>query len=146
MLTITPAGPIARARRLGAEEAAGERRADRVGEELRLDLHRIGRDEAARGRVHEDVEPAERRRGLLDRAPRECAVGEVGSDRMAARAGRGELGGRRLGVGRRAVVGERDLRAALGQPQRDRAAEAAGASGHEHAGARDVHGISRPRA
>ena len=120
MLTITPRSPIAAARGLRAEEAAGERRAERVGEERRVDLHRVAGHEPARGGVHEDVEAAERRRRLpRRRAARACAVGQVGGDRVAAGAGRGERRGGRLGVARRAVVGERDLRAALGQPERD---------------------------
>ena len=89
--------------------------------------------------MHEDVEPAECRRRLLHGAPGRAAVREIGGDRVAARSGGGERGGRRLGVGSRAVVGERDLRSALAEPERDRAAEAARAPRHEHAGARDVH-------
>ena len=131
---------------LRAEEAAGQRRAEGVGEERRIHLQRVRGHEPARGRVHEHVEAAERARRRLDGLDRGTPVGQVGCDRVAAGAGRGECRGRRLGVARGAVIGERDLRAALGKADRERAAEPARAPRHEHAGARDVHRVSRPRA
>ena len=63
---------------------------------------------------------------------------------MPAGARGGQRRRRQLGVRRGAVVGERDLRAALAQAERDGAAEAPGASRHEHAGARDVHRAQPP--
>ena len=104
------------------------------------------RDEAARSGVHQDVEAVQGVRRLLDCAPCREAVGQVGADGTAAGARVGQRRRRQLGVRRGIVVGEGDLRAALAQAERDGAAEAPGASRHEHAGARDVHRLSRPRA
>ena len=96
--------------------------------------------------MHEDVEPAERRRRLLHGSPGRVPVREVGGDRMPARTGRRERGRRRPGVGSRAVVGERDLRSALAEPERDRTAETARAPVTSTRAPAICTGPSRPRA
>ena len=146
MLTITPASPIAPRAAWAQKKPPVSVAPIASAKSSGVDVHRVGRDEPAGGRVHEHVEAAERGRCLLDGAPRGAAVGQVGGEAVPARALDRQRRGRLGGVGGGVVVGERDLRAALGQAERDRASDAAGASRHEHAGARDVHGVSRPRA
>src|SRR5438132_1398318 len=66
-------------------------------------------------------------------AARGGRLAQIGAQRDGGRAASLQRAHGRAGGGRRAVVAEGDVEAGVGQAQRDRAAEAYGAAGHERA-------------
>lgn len=90
--------------------------------------------------VHQDVDVAERVDGL-GRHPRDIVgLGDVDRDGME-----GMAGGRRFGddllVALGAAPGDGDLRAGFGQAEREGAAEALVATGHQRGAAREIERI-----
>ena len=128
--TITPPPAAAHhpVRRLGREhEALGRRVERRVPQRLVDLLGRVARLEPARGQWHVDVEAAQ----LAGRRPRPSPPSRAGSAASAGRradrhAQRLDLGGGALGRGRRAVVADADVRAAVGEVKRERPARRGG--------------------
>ena len=125
----------------GAEEEALGDRVHRGVPRLLVDRLRLLGHERAAGRVHQGVEPAERRLGRGDEARRAGGAGGVALDQGGAAGAPAAISAATCCVGRARARARGDGHggAVAGQVERDGAAEAAHAADHEHSGAGDLH-------
>ena len=95
--------------------------------------------------VHQDVDRAELRLGLLHQGLDLVGLAEMAGDRDDLAGQAGELGGRGLEV-LFLAAGDHDGRAGVGEPAGDRLADAAAAAGHQGDFSRQIDGSAHVRA